>query len=319
MAFGLSAGAVAAIGTVGGALISADAAGNAADAQQDAANQTNATNRAMSQRQMDLQQPFHEAGVVANNRLMQLMGLDRGYDTDVYDSIYRDLRQQASDAHAAQRGYTFDDMPSWAAGDLAKAEKALKDQAMQQAKAQYKANPQAQGDDYGSLLKNFSAEDFEVDPGYQFRMEEGMRGVEGSAAARGGLLSGAALKAIQKYGQGLASQEYGNAYSRFTNDQNNTYNKLAGLVNSGQGATNQMSNTAGQFAQNNANAMGSYGNAQAAGYMGQANAINNGIGQAANMYQQNQLIDLIRNPGGGGSSWGSLNNQYFGGNTGMGS
>ncbi len=313
MAFGLSAGAVAAIGTVGGALISADAADNAADSQRDAANRTNATNLATSQRQQDLQAPFQESGVLANNRLLQLMGLDRGYDTDVYDQIYRDLRQQASAREAQSSGYTFDNMPAWAAGDVAAAEKRLKDQALQQAKAQYAASPQEQSGDFGSLMKNFSMEDFEADPGYQFRMDEGMRGVEGSAAARGGLLSGAALKAIQKYGQGLASQEYGNAYSRYTNDQNNTYNKLAGLVNSGQGATNQMSNSAGQFAQNNANALGSLGNSQAAGYIGQANAINNGIGQAVDIYQQNQLMNLIRNPASSGAS------SWYTGNQGMGS
>ena len=306
----MSFGAVAAIG---GAVIAADAAGNAADSQKDAANQTNATNRAMSRQQMELQKPFHETGVLANNRLAQLMGLDRGYDTDVYDRIYQDLRNKASADNLAQSGWTFDAAPGWAAGDIASHEDWLKGEAMRQAKEQYQANPQAQGGDFGSLMKNFTNEDFEKDPGYQFRMDEGMRGVEGGAAARGGLLSGAALKAIQKYGQGFASNEYGNAYSRFTNNQNNQYNKLAGLVNSGQGATNQMSNTAGQFAQNNANALGSLGNAQAAGYMGQANALNNGIGQATNFYQQNQLMDMIRNPGGsgGGSNW-------YSGNSGMG-
>lgn len=306
MAFGLSAGAVAAIGAVGGAAISADAAGNAADAQKDAANQTNATNRAMSRQQMELQKPFHETGVLANNRLAQLMGLDRGYDTDVYDRIYQDLRNKASADNLAQSGWTFDAAPGWAAGDIASHEDWLKGEAMRQAKAQYQ--PGEQGADYGSLLKKFSMEDFEADPGYQFRMDEGMRGVEGGAAARGGLLSGAALKAIQKYGQGLASQEYGNAYGRFENDKTNTHNKLLSMVQAGQGSTNQMTNTAGQFARNNADALGAYGNAQAAGYMGQANAINGGIGNATNFYQQgqmiqqqqqnhNQLMELIRKPG----------------------
>lgn len=308
----MSFGAVAAIG---GAVIAADAAGNAADSQKDAANQTNATNRAMSRQQMELQKPSHETGVLANNRLAQLMGLDRGYDTDVYDRIYQDLRNKASADNLAQSGWTFDAAPGWAAGDIASHEDWLKGEAMRQAKAQYQ--PGEQGADYGSLLKKFSMEDFEADPGYQFRMDEGMRGVEGGAAARGGLLSGAALKAIQKYGQGLASQEYGNAYSRFENDKTNNYNKLAGMVNSGQGATNQMSNTAGQFAQNNANALAAYGNAAGAGYMGQANALTGAIGQGMNYYQDQQIIDKIRNPGGGYTSTTNFNvpaaNYGFGG------
>lgn len=325
MAFGLSAGAVAAIGTGVGALVSADAADNAADAQKDAAYRTNATNLATSRRQQELQEPFRDAGVLGNNRLMHLLGLQSEGDTaalsSAFDSIYARERAAADAAHRASKGFGFDDAPAWAQAELSAWDDRIKAEAKKRAQAEVKANGGGStptDGDYGSLLKKFGMEDFQADPGYQFRMDEGMRGVEGSAAARGGLLSGAAQKAIQKYGQGLASQEYGNAYSRYTNDQNNTYNKLAGIVNSGQGATNQISNTAGQFAQNNANALGSLGNAQAAGYMGQANALNNGLGQAANFYQQNQLMDLIRNPGGGGSSWGNMNNQYFSGNSGMG-
>lgn len=290
----------AAAAAIGGSLISADAAGNAADAQKDAANQTNATNRAMSQQQIALQEPFRNTGVAANNRLMELMGLDMGYSQDTADQIYRDLRQKNSEEHAAQFGFTYDGAPAWAAAEIAATEAKLREEAKRIAKLQYNPNTANRSDDFGSLNTKFSNEQFEKDPGYQFRMDEGMRGVEGGAAARGGLLSGAALKAINKYGQGFASNEYGNAYSRFENDKTNTYNRLAGLVNSGQGAANQMSNTAGQFAQNNANAMGAYGNAAAAGYMGQANAINQGIGQAANIYQQNQLMNMIRNPSGGG-------------------
>jgi hypothetical protein len=291
----MSFGAVAAIG---GAVIAADAAGNAADAQKDAANQTNATNRAMSRQQLELQRPFRDTGVAANNRLMELMGLDLGYSQDTADQIYRDLRQKNSEEHAAQFGFSYDGAPAWAAAEIAATEDKLREEAKRIAKLQYNPNTANRSGDFGSLNKRFSNEEFEKDPGYQFRMDEGMKGVEGGAAARGNLLSGAALKAINKYGQGFASNEYGNAYSRFNNDQTNTYNRLAGLVNSGQGATNQMSNTSGQFAQNNANAMGAYGNAQAAGYMGQANALNQGIGNATNWYQNQQIIDkLQKKPG----------------------
>jgi len=52
------------------------------------------------------------------------------------------------------------------------------------------------------------------DPGYAFRQQQGMQGIENSAMAKGGLMSGNALKASQNYGQELASQEYGNAYNR---------------------------------------------------------------------------------------------------------
>jgi hypothetical protein len=52
------------------------------------------------------------------------------------------------------------------------------------------------------------------DPGVQFRLQEGRNALEASAAARGGALSGPAMAALQRQGQELSSQEYGNAWQR---------------------------------------------------------------------------------------------------------
>jgi len=52
------------------------------------------------------------------------------------------------------------------------------------------------------------------DPGVAFRLQEGRNAMEASAAARGGALSGPALAALQRQGQELSSQEYGNAFER---------------------------------------------------------------------------------------------------------
>ena len=52
------------------------------------------------------------------------------------------------------------------------------------------------------------------DPGVAFRLAEGRKALEGSAAARGGLLSGPTLAALQRSGQELSSQEYSNAWNR---------------------------------------------------------------------------------------------------------
>lgn len=278
---------------VGGAVISADAAGNAADAQKDAANQTNATNRATTERQIQMQEPFRQAGLAGNNRLMELLGLDVGYDQKVADQLYNQMRSAASQNHVQHYGTTWDGAPAWAKAEIAAEEQKIREKAVQMARDQYQ--PGERSSEFGSLLKEFTGEDLENDAGYQFRREQGMRGVEGGAAARGGLLSGAALKAIQKYGQGLASDEFNNAWQRDTSNKTNTYNRLAGIVNTGQGATNQVNNSLGQFANNNASAMGAYGNAQAAGYMGQANAVNNAIGQGINMYQGNQVMQQQQN------------------------
>ena len=71
------------------------------------------------------------------------------------------------------------------------------------------------GFDPNSLMRNFGATDFQTDPGYNFRLSEGLKAIDRQAAARGGLISGAGLKAAGRFGGDLASQEYGNAFNRF--------------------------------------------------------------------------------------------------------
>jgi hypothetical protein len=64
----------------------------------------------------------------------------------------------------------------------------------------------------------FTAENFQADPGYGFRLSEGLKALERSAAARGGLLSGGTGKALTRFGQDMASQEFQNAYGRAFNE-----------------------------------------------------------------------------------------------------
>jgi hypothetical protein len=61
--------------------------------------------------------------------------------------------------------------------------------------------------DFGKYAKDFSMSDFEADPGYAFRLKEGLKSLDAQAASRGGLISGAALKAAGRYGQDYASNE----------------------------------------------------------------------------------------------------------------
>jgi hypothetical protein len=86
----------------------------------------------------------------------------------------------------------------------------------------------------------FGMQQFQQDPGYAFRMSEGMKGLERSAAARGGLLSGGMLKGIQRYGQDMASQEYQNAFNRYGVERERRLNPLQSLAGVGQTATNQL-------------------------------------------------------------------------------
>ena len=111
--------------------------------------------------------------------------------------------------------------------------------------------------------QKFGMDQFQQDPGYAFRMSEGMKGLERSAAARGGLLSGATLKGIQRYGQDLGSQEYQNAFNRYQSERSAQLNPLQSLAGVGQ----TTATTLGGYGQNYANQ---------ANQLGMINAANQG-------------------------------------------
>ena len=145
--------------------------------------------------------------------------------------------------------------------------------------------------DYGKYGKEYSPADFAqgIDPGYQFRLSEGIKALNSTAAARGGLISGAALKAATNYGQNAASQEYTNAFNRYQTSRANILNPLQSLVGVGQTGANQAqaastnyanqgSNTYNNLGTNTANIAMSNGNAQAAATVAQGNAWGNAFG-----------------------------------------
>jgi hypothetical protein len=145
----------------------------------------------------------------------------------------------------------------------------------------------------GQFTQNFTAADFAagMDPGYAFRLKEGMNAMNATAAARGGLISGNALKAGQAYGQELGSQEYNNAFNRYQINRANRLNPLQFLSGQGQAAAAGQAANVGNMASSNANLMTGAANAQAAGQIGSANAYTNAIGQGVGAYQMNQLIN----------------------------
>lgn len=98
--------------------------------------------------------------------------------------------------------------------------------------------------------QNFGMEQFKQDPGYAFRMSEGMKALENSAAARGGLLSGATMKGIQRYGQDMASQEYMNAFNRYQVEREARLNPLQSLAGVGQTTANALAAGGQGFAGN---------------------------------------------------------------------
>jgi hypothetical protein len=249
------AAAVIGSAVVGGA-VSMSAASKASKAQQQASRDANAAQERMFQRQTELQEPFRQGGLTAQQEIMQLLGI--GGDKT-------------------------------AAG-------------------------------YGSLGKAFGTEQFQQDPGYAFRQSEGMKALERSAAARGNLLSGSAMKGIQRFGQDLASQEYQNAFNRYQVERAAKLNPLQSLMGSGQSAANVLTGAAGQMGQNEASNIYNAGQARASGYIGQANALNTALGQiggyAANLPEQNAMIkyytDNTLDQGGTGTGPGGTFEPGFG-------
>lgn len=124
---------------------------------------------------------------------------------------------------------------------------------------------------------------FQTSPGYQFAMDEGRRAIDASASARGMLNSGARLRELTRFGQGMANQEFGNYQ-----------NRLAALAGIGQTATGQGAQLGAQTAQGVAQTQMAGGQAQAQGITGGVNAALAGINQGVGLYG-------MMNPGGWGN------------------
>lgn len=145
------------------------------------------------------------------------------------------------------------------------------------------------GAEFGRYARPFGMQDFQADPGYAFRLSEGMKALEASRAARGGLLSGATGKALSRYGQDLASQEYGSAFNRYQTERANRLAPLGSLMGTGQAAAANQVGSAGQYGTNLSNLTTSGAAAQAAGQVGMMNALTGSLNTYLN-YSANQNI-----------------------------
>lgn len=169
------------------------------------------------------------------------------------------------------------------------------------------------------------------DPGYQFRLTQGLKALQNSAAARGGLLAGGTAKAINDYAQGQASSEYGNVYNRALQTYQTNFGNQMGIAQLGGGIgtnlsgleqsnANAQSGILGQSAAEQAQQINNAGAARASGYASQGNILGNAIsggGSVVGSYFP-QNISLARlsgyqsNPGYPGATNG---NPYFDENT----
>lgn len=139
--------------------------------------------------------------------------------------------------------------------------------------------------------EDFGMKQFQADPGYNFRMAEGLKGLERSAAARGLLQSGGTLKGIQQYGQNLASSEYENAFSRYLSQREARLDPYRYLSSQGQAAAVGQAANVGSTGATLAEIAAQRGNVNAAQAAGAAGAIGNAfssIGQGVGSYFANQ-------------------------------
>ena len=155
----------------------------------------------------------------------------------------------------------------------------------------------------GEFSKSFSMDDFTADPGYGFRMSEGLKAMDRNAAARGGLISGAALKAGTRYGQDMASQEYTNAFNRYQTNRANQLQPLQSLAGIGQTATNNLASVGSNYASNvgniDTNATNTRANAgltAAQGYTSAYGAVGNALNNAFNPNPVMAYLQSLKGP-----------------------
>jgi hypothetical protein len=302
---------IAGVGAAVGGVAASSASKSAAKTQANSANAATQAQREMFDKQVELQQPWQQTGQQGLNLLSQYLGLTTPqqaqtqattpvFDEQAYLAANPDVAAEVAQGKLQSGKQHYD---IWG-------HKEGRNAPMTTGGPATGAAPPIDANLFGSLLKPFSQEDFQSDPGYQFRQSEGEKGLQRAASAQGGIGSGRFLKDAMRFNQGLASQDYGAAFDRFNVGQTNIFNRLASASGIGQTAANQTGAAASNFgSQIGSNIIGA-GNALAAGQVGSANAFNNAAGQGASMYQQNQLMNRFFPQGSGygsTSSYGAWN------------
>jgi hypothetical protein len=128
---------------------------------------------------------------------------------------------------------------------------------------------------------SMSHQDVMNEPGYQFGLQQGLSNIQNTAAARGGLYSGNALKALTQYGNDYATTKYGDAWNRMQSDAGNRWGRMAALAGIGQTATNQTQQAGQNFANASSNLLTNNATMQGAAGMYRGNIMGNALNQLA--------------------------------------
>ena len=303
---------------LGGALISANAAGDAADQQSRATDLATQEQR----RQFDLtradQLPFLQTGQSASLKLRDLLGLGGGSSGQSLDQIISGLRASGRfNVSGGPSGGTTGSIAdilrdpskraafaSWMNGEASAPVAAAPtyDEAALMAEAQrlYGAQGSSNDPSYGSLLKTFTPGDLTNDPGYKFGLNQGNTSIENAARARGMYMSPSTVKELLRYNQDYAGTKYNDAFNRDLTNRTTTYNMLSGTSGGGQTAANTLATTGANTAGTIGNLVTSGANARGAAGIAGANAISGAFGNIANTYNQKSILDRILAQGSGG-------------------
>lgn len=155
----------------------------------------------------------------------------------------------------------------------------------------------------GSKPFNF---DITTDPGYQFRLDQGNKQIESSAAAKGMQLSSANLKDLIQFGSDYASGEFNSAFTRDLATKQNLLSTDMARVGVGTGATNTSVGAGGANATNIGNTLTGIANAQAGGIVGSSNAIGGAVGGIGNAFLLSSVLGQNKQPSTSPSLGGAL-------------
>lgn len=322
--------AIAGASLVGGAM-SASGAKSAANSQVGAANRATDAQTNMFNQTVGLEAPFRSTGIGAMNKLSYLLGVPPGSGTassmggsgSSSSSSSSSMSPQAPTA-GGWNGFPTISLDGSGVGAGSGGQQFVtvyqedgagnpqpvripvgSPSANQQFQAQSTtASGMANGDDpssdpaYGSLLKPFGMDDFQLDPGIQFQLKYGQQALQNSQAAKNGVLSGGALKDLMGFNQDYAGLGYQSAFDRYMTNKKFTLGSLMDMTNMGQAAAGNTVNAAPSFSTGIAGTITGAGNAAAAGTVGAANALSGGIQGAGNSYFLNSLLNKGGSPSG---------------------
>lgn len=255
------AAGIGAVGAVAGGAIAAGGAKSAGKAAAAAADRASEVQQQTYQENKQTLAPYVQAGLPATTNINALLGLDDG------SANYEQYLPQRTGmgAPGITMGGMFGGMdlgqfgqPSYTPEEIA----AAKAQAVT-------ANRQRANDAFNA---------YRTSTGYDFRMNEGMRALNSGYAGAGTIKSGAAIRAANDYGQGMASQEFGNYLNAIGTQQGVGLNAAGAQAGVATNYANSLGNIYQQNGANQANAALASASAMGGAINGAASSITSAMG-----------------------------------------